>query len=79
VKEGGLKLLQITDNGHGINVGLPLKLNVAIAYCSSRRKIFPSYASALLPQNLKPSRISLPSEPTDFEAKLWLASVILPI
>lgn len=21
VKEGGLKLLQITDNGHGINVG----------------------------------------------------------
>ena len=21
VKEGGLKLLQITDNGHGVNVG----------------------------------------------------------
>jgi len=26
VKEGGNKLLQIQDNGHGIQVGIPLSL-----------------------------------------------------
>jgi len=32
VKEGGLKLLQITDNGHGINVGVP----TVDSYCRNR-------------------------------------------
>lgn len=39
VKEGGLKLLQITDNGHGINVcytSLLIRLLLAAEYVEER-------------------------------------------
>lgn len=34
VKEGGLKLLQITDNGHGIAVSRVMSIS-SLAYCIS--------------------------------------------
>jgi DNA mismatch repair protein MLH1 len=38
VKEGGLKLLQITDNGHGINVSLAMNHLASYSDCFQERR-----------------------------------------
>lgn len=56
IKEGGLKLLQITDNGHGIDVRFS---NMSLNYMSltqTSEMIFPSSVKDLLHRNLKNSR-----------------------
>lgn len=49
VKEGGLKLLQITDNGHGIEVSERLVLHAWTTNltCEYRKKTSPSFARDL--------------------------------
>jgi hypothetical protein len=54
VKEGGLKLLQITDNGHGINVS-PRFDSLGYTLRLRRRKTFPSCAND---SQLRSSRLS---------------------
>ena len=80
-KDGGLKLLQITDNGHGINVCSAAchrneqpRLNF-----SSREMIFPFSAKDLQPPSLRLSRTWTQSGPTVFVAKHWPVSATSPI
>lgn len=39
VKEGGLKLLQITDNGHGIDVRCPITVDSHASNCSQKEDL----------------------------------------
>ena len=56
VKEGGLKLLQITDNGHGINVSDIYVFSTILLTSVSRKRIWLSFASAIPLQSSSLSR-----------------------
>jgi DNA mismatch repair ATPase MutL len=56
VKEGGLKLLQITDNGHGINVSGIYCSSTVLLTSLSRKRIWLSFASVTPHQSLNLSR-----------------------
>ena len=57
VKDGGLKLLQITDNGHGINVRTPGQIHEIVVLILFRKMISLYYANGLPHPSSKPSRI----------------------
>lgn len=50
IKEGGLKLLQITDNGHGIDASSSTS-PICLSLTFHRRKIWQYFVSASLPRN----------------------------
>jgi len=54
IKEGGLKLLQITDNGHGISVSTIKMMSSKLTV--NRKKIYQFYASGLQLQSSRLSR-----------------------
>ena len=55
MKDGGLKLLQITDNGHGINVSFLTMFQSFTLNCN-RKMICPFYANASQPRSSKLSK-----------------------
>lgn len=80
VKDGGLKLLQITDNGHGIDVswsGMSMALDNRLTFSSV--KIFRFYASDSRRQSSRSLRIYHLSAPMDSAVKHWQVLAILPI
>lgn len=82
VKDGGLKLLQITDNGHGINVSLQnrrLRCEQADLLKFLRKMTCPSFVKGSLRLNSRLLKTFLPSGPTGFEERHWRASATSPI
>lgn len=53
VKDGGLKLLQITDNGHGIDVSLPRKQPLYTDLISTQREDMPILCERFTTSKLK--------------------------
>lgn len=81
IKEGGLKLLQITDNGHGIDVGVTIwKIDT---YRGQTRLTNPSETTFqfsvkdLLHLSSRSLKILVPLGHMVSEVKLWLASATL--
>lgn len=80
VKDGGLKLLQISDNGCGIEVTANHAVcRLYLTESNSSEMTWLSCANALRLQSSSLLRICNPLQPTGFAAKLLRASAILRI
>jgi signal transduction histidine kinase len=79
VKDGGLKLLQITDNGCGIDVRLLSPLLRQATHRRRRNKTYLSYASGLPRQSYRSLRTFNLLRLTASEERPWPASATSPI
>jgi hypothetical protein len=83
VKEGGLKLLQITDNGCGIAVSAGCTATYGVAggpdaNKATRKRIFQFCVNVSRPPNFRSLRISVPLPLMDFEERHSPVSATLP-
>jgi hypothetical protein len=79
VKDGGLKLLQISDNGHGIEVRLRLQHLLLKLTMGGSVKTWPSCVSGSRLPSSKILKTSFQSALTVFGVKPWPASATLLI